>query len=573
MSKLTSYTRSLIGRLRHIAVSPALLVIIPLAFLAVFYFYPILSITRLSLAPTGILNLAGLRQLMQTSYYAKTLWFTTWQALVSTALTLLTGLPGAYIFAHYQFPGKSLLRGLTAVPFVLPTVVVAAAFTALIGPAGLANNILRAWFNLADPPIQLYGTIWMILLAHIFYNYTIVLRIVGSFWANLDPSLENAAAVLGAGRLRRFREVTLPLLAPAIAAASLLVFIFDFTSFGVVLILGGSQFATLEVEIYRQTVNVFNLPVAASLSLVQIAMTMVLTIVYTRLQERHTNPLNLRPAQQNLKKPRTHSEHVLVIANIAFMAVLLISPLLSLLVRAFSDGVRPFSELFVNARGSYFYVPPATAIRNSLLVAGATIVASLLLGLIASSVLMRSGRFRSHRRLHWTDILDPLFMLPLGTSAVTLGFGYIISLDRPPLDLRASPWMLPIAHTLVAFPFVVRSLLPILRGIQERLRSAAAVLGASPWRVWREVDFPIVSRAMLVAATFAFAISMGEFSATALVARPEFPTMPVVIYRFLGLPGALNYEQALAMSVLLMAVCATGVVLIERMRVGNTGEF
>jgi thiamine transport system permease protein len=166
-----------------------------------------------------------------------------------------------------------------------------------------------------------------------------------------------------------------------------------------------------------------------------------------------------------------------------------------------------------------------------------------------------------------------VFMLPLGTSAVTLGLGYIIALDRPPLDLRASPALLPLAHTLVAFPFVVRSLLPVLRGIQPSLREAAAVMGASPWQVWRQVDLAIVGRAMLVAAAFAFAISMGEFGATALVARPEFPTMPVVIYRFLGQPGALNYGQALAMSSLLMLVCAAGIVLIERVRVGQVGEF
>jgi len=232
-----------------------------------------------------------------------------------------------------------------------------------------------------------------------------------------------------------------------------------------------------------------------------------------------------------------------------------------------------YVELFINRRESYFYVPPATAIRNSLLVAGITVTASLILGFIAANFLSRSEAHAKERSGRWAAILDPVFMLPLGTSAVTLGFGYLIALDRPPLDLRASPALLPLAHTLVAFPFVVRSLLPVLRGIRPSLHEAAAVMGASPWRVWREVDLPIVGRALLVAAAFAFAISMGEFGATALVARPEFPTMPVVIYRFLGQPGALNYGQALAMSTLLMLVCAAGIVLIERVRVGEVGEF
>jgi len=400
----------------------------------------------------------------------------------------------------------------------------------------------------------------------VFYNYTVVLRIVGSFWANLDPKLPSAAAVLGANRARSFLEVTLPLLAPAIAAAALLVFIFDFTSFGVVLILGGAQFATLEVEIYRQTVNLFNLPMAAALSLVQVACTLALTAIYTRLQARTARPLNLFPQSITQHKPATPRARTLVMVNIAFMAVLLVTPLAALVWRALGEGVQPLAELFINRRGSYFYVPPVVAIRNSLAVAGITVALALALGFIAASFLARGAD-------RWTAILDPLFMLPLGTSAVTLGFGYIIALATPPLDLRASPAMLPLAHTLVAFPFVVRSLLPVLRGIRPSLREAAAVMGASPWRVWREVDLPIVGRAMLVAAAFAFAISMGEFGATALVARPEFPTMPVVIYRFLGQPGALNYGQALAMSTLLMLVCAVGIVLIERVRVGEVGEF
>jgi thiamine transport system permease protein len=169
--------------------------------------------------------------------------------------------------------------------------------------------------------------------------------------------------------------------------------------------------------------------------------------------------------------------------------------------------------------------------------------------------------------------LDALLLLPLGTSAVTLGLGFIVALDTPPLDLRSSPILLPLAHTLVALPFVVRSLVPALRSIRPRLRQAAAVLGANPAQVWREVDLPLVGRAVIVAATFAFTLSLGEFGATAIIARPEHPTVPVVIYRLLGLPGALNYGQALALSTILMVVCTVGILAIERLRVGEVGEF
>ncbi len=548
-----------------------LLYLLPLAFLAVFFFYPLASIFALSLAPQGTLDLSALRKLVSTSYYARTLWFTVWQAAVSTLLTLALGLPGAYVFARYRFRGKALLQAMTTIPFVMPTIVVAAAFTSWLGPRGQLNLWLMALLKLDTPPIDLQHTIWIILLAHVFYNYTIVLRLVGGFWAIQNPRLEEAARVLGAGRWRAFREVTLPLLMPAVVAAALLVFMFCFTSFGVVLILGGPRFATLEVEIYRQTANLFNLPLAAALSLVQITFTFGLMAAYTRLQARAAVPVEFRPQHHTQRPPTTAGDRWIVGLNVGLMLVLLLSPLLALAERSFSVGrsgytLAYYRELFVNRSQSIFFVPPVEAIRNSLGFAGATTVLALILGLISAYLLAR-------RRSGLNALLDPLFMLPLGTSAVTLGFGFIIALDHPPLNLRTSPLLIPLAHTLVAFPFVVRSLLPVVRGIHPHLREAAAVLGASPWRVWREVDLPIVARALLVGAVFAFTISMGEFGATVFIARPQYPTMPIAIYRFLGQPGALNYGQALAMSTLLMVVCGVGFLAIERFRYGEIGEF
>jgi thiamine transport system permease protein len=537
----------------------ALLYLVPLLFLALFFFYPLLSIFALSFTPGGMVDLSALRKLISSSYYVDTLWFTVWQATVSTLLTVALALPGAYVFARYQFRGKSLLQALTTIPFVLPTVVVANAFTAWLGPRSWLNLALMALLGLDQPPIDLQYSIWIILLAHIFYNYTVVLRIVGGFGANLNPRIEEAARMM----------------APAIAAAALLVFIFSFTSFGVILILGGPHFATLEVEIYRQTVNFFNLPLAAALSIVQIFFTFTLMWIYTRLQARITVPLDLRPLRHTQQRVFSRRDRLIVGANVALMVGLLLSPLLALMERSFLlDGalsLRYYAELFVNRRDSILYVPPIQAVVNSLSFATISVGLALVLGLISASLLARPGRRRGIRRLQ--TLFDPLLMLPLGTSAVTLGFGYIIALDEPPLNLRASLLLVPLAHTLVAFPFVVRSLLPALRGIRPSLREAASVLGANPWQVWRQVDLPIVGRALVVGAVFGFTISMGEFGATALIARPQMPTMPVAIYRFLGQPGALNYGQALAMSTLLMLVCAAGMIAIERFRVGEIGEF
>jgi thiamine transport system permease protein len=166
--------------------------------------------------------------------------------------------------------------------------------------------------------------------------------------------------------------------------------------------------------------------------------------------------------------------------------------------------------------------------------------------------------------------MDTMIMLPLGASAVTLGLGFLITFNRPPLDVAGFPLLIPIAHSLVAFPFVVRAIQPALAVIPNSLKEAAAVLGASPWKVWWHVEAPIISRAALVGGIFSFAISLGEFGATSFLARPEMPTLPVAIYRFLSQPGAMNYGQALAMATILLIVCAFAISLLDRIQLpGN----
>ncbi|MCP4693585.1 MAG: iron ABC transporter permease [Desulfobacterales bacterium] len=511
-----------------------------------------------------------MKKLIAGERHGRILWFTFWQAAVSTLLTLAAALPGAWVFARYRFRGKQMIQSLTAVPFVLPTVVAAAAFHALLGPNGLLNTWIGRWLNLSEPFLQIHHTVWFILLAHVFYNYTVVFRIVGGFWANLSQRPGEAARMLGASPWQVFWKITFPLLRPAILAASLLVFVFCFSSFGVILILGGPRFATIEVEIYRQAVHYFNLPMAAALSLVQILFTFVLMWIYSRLQRKTSVaviPESAAVAQREVKSGR---DKLLVGVNLGVMGLLLGSPLLALLLRSVQthDGFSAafYAALFTNRSQSIFFVPPIEAVAYSVGFAAIALGLAVFLGLCAA-VYLAGPRSRI------SSVLDPLFMLPLATSAVTLGFGFILALDRPPLDLRASIIIAPLAHSLVAFPFVVRSILPALRSIPKSLREAAWLLGASPWRAWRAVDLPIVGRALAVGAVFAFTISLGEFGATAFVARPQTPTMPVAIYRFLSQPGALNHGQAMAMSSLLMMVTAAGFLFLEKFRVSGVGEF
>jgi thiamine transport system permease protein len=536
-------------------VGRAVLWLVPVAFLAVFFVYPVATIVGRGLTPGGDLDLSPLREVLADPALRHIAWFTVWQATLSTVLTVLVALPGAFVLSRFEFRGRRVLRALVTVPFVLPTVVVGSAFASVFGSGG----------PLA--PLGLDQTLAAILVAHVFFNYAVVVRTVGGLWAHLDPRQEEAARMLGASRWHAFRAVTLPALRPAIAAASGIVFLFTFTSFGVILILGGPRVSTLETEIYRQTVQLLDLPVAAALTIVQLVAVIALLVVDARLQGRTSHALGLRAAGETARHPRTRPERALLTANLVVMAVLLGGPILVLVERSLHPpggyGLDFYRALDDVGQGSTLFVPPVDAIVNSLQFAAiATGIALLVGGCAAFALSRRKGR-----------ALDSALSLPLGVSAVTVGFGFLIALDEPPLDLRTSIWLVPIAQALVAIPFVVRTMTPVLRSIDPRLREAAATMGASPARVWQEVDLPIAARAGLVAAGFAFAISLGEFGATVFIVRPTKPTLPVEIFRLLGRPGPLNFGAAMAASVILMALTGLAVLGIERFRVGSVGSF
>jgi len=511
---------------------PALLpAILPALFLALFFVYPLLTILERGLWEDGLpLDLLVSRSTLGI------VWFTVWQAAASTALTLLLGLPLAWVIARFAFRGRALVRSLVLVPFVLPTTVVAAAFLAFL-PAGAERGV--------GP----------ILAAHVFFNVAVVVRVVGSWWGRIEPTVWEAAATLGAGPVQRFTAVTLPLLRPAVASAASLVFLFSFTSFGVILILGSPSRPTLETEIYSQAARLFDLQAAAALSLLQLTAIALVLAVAGRLERHAGSVVAVAPEREILRRP-CGAERVVVPAVLLLSGLALALPPLALVERSLStpEGYGLGFYRLLDQETVALLVVPWHAILNSLLFASAATVLALLVGGLVAAAIARTGAL-------W---LDTLVMLPLGVSAVMLGFGFVLAFDDPPLHLRGSPWLVPVAQALVAAPFVVRVVATALRSIAESLREAAAVLGASPVRVWREVDAPLVLRALGVAAGFAFAISLGEFGATVFIARSDWPTVPVAIFRFLGRPGAVNAGLAAALGVVLMALTVATVLVADR---------
>jgi thiamine transport system permease protein len=528
-------------------------VAIPLAFLSYFFVYPLLTVLITGFFSDGKLDLGPLQTVFGREALLNVAWFTLWQAVASTVLTLVVALPAANVMARYEFPGKRLVRAALIIPFVLPTVVVGSAFLALLGPQGPLG-------------IDLRQTIWAILLAHVFFNYSIVVRTVSTYWERIDPTLLEAAQMLGASRTEVFRRVTLPVLRPAIASAASLVFLFTFTSFGIILILGGIGQATIEVEIWRQATGLLNFEVAAALAFLQIVGISAVLFLYSRYQERRAVQFSHHPAQG---APRiiTRAQRIHVIGNLVVMALLLGAPIFVLIERSLrsASGYSLDAYTGLNEQIVGLAAPATTAIWNSTRFAVVATLLAVGIGLAAATVI-------AYRRGWFSRSFDALLMLPLGTSAVTLGFGFLLALDRP-IDLRTSIWIIPIAHAMVAIPFVVRTAVPVLRSVRNHLREAATMLGAPPEKVWREIDLPLVLRATLVGAGFAFAVSLGEFGATSFLALPTNPTLPTAIFRLLGRPGTESFTSAMALSTILMIGTAATVLTIERLRTGTLGDF
>jgi thiamine transport system permease protein len=511
------------------------LIALPGGFLLLFYAWPFATLLARGLSPDVVADVLGARQTWRVA------WFTLWQALASTALTIVIGLPPAYVLARFRFAGRRLLTALLASAFVLPTVVMGAAVLALLPPS----------WERGVPAI---------LLAHVVFNLAVVVRTVGAVWDHLPPDLEHAAATLGAPPWRAFREVTLPLLRPAILAAASIVFVFTFTSFGVIRVLGDAGTATLEVEVWRRATQLGDIGAAATLAVLQLLAIAAGLSWSAWQQRRHSRALALRPRARRVR-PRPGRQRRLVAAVAIVTALLVAAPLVALVER--SLRVRDRHSLAAwRALGKAELRPgvssgvdPLASIGMSLRTTAAATVIAVAVGVIASLAIAaarRAGR-----------LLDAGLMLPIATSAVTIGFGVLITFDTPPVDWRASWWLVPIGQALVAVPFVVRTVLPVLRGIDPRLHEAAATLGASPIRAWREVTWRHLRRPVVAATGLAAAISLGEFGATSFLSRSGTPTMPLAIERLLGRTGALLQAQGYALATILAVTTVVVVVVLD----------
>ena len=504
---------------------PNWLWIFPLIFIAVLFYWPLSKIIGLGLSANWI-------EIYLESSTLKAIWFTVWQAAVSTLIALVIGIPGAYILYRKKFFGHRFIRALITVPLVLPTIVVAIVFS-----------------GFSDIP-----AIPLILLAHVFVNYSLVVRTLGGVWATMDNETEEAAADAGAGRLRTLLQITLPQLKPAIVSSAALTFLFCSSSYGIILILGGGMVTSIETEIAVASLQFLDLNKAAALALLQTAIT-VLAFTFSESLAKH--PIGIEQVDESADKPAVDKRDWPAAAITALVVIALVSiPLLTVLFKAFSvDGALSLENFWnLTGRGErdLLNISVWQATLNSLRNVFISATIAVTLGALISYLLSRS--LRSRRARFSNRFFDLLFLIPIGISSVVLGFGYLVTFGEGPLPLRSSWLVLPIVQSIMALPLVVRIIYPALISIGSEHREAASLAGANSRQTWWHIEVGIIRNVIFTAIGFALIAGIGEFGAASLLAYGDQATLPTVLYALISRPGGQNFGMA-------MAVCTIVIVL------------
>ena len=534
-----------------------------LIYLLLTFYLPVAILLSRGIMDQGGVTFRWLGELTGSDYYRRIFFFTFFQALLSTLLSLIAGLPGGWLLSHVSFPGKKLIKALTTIPFILPSILVVLGFILFWGRQGVINSLLRDIMNTDRTVLDLLYSFKAILLAHVFYNFPIALRLTASWWEGFSENQTDAAGTLGASRFRIFFTITLPQLLPGLMSAASLIFLYCFMSFAVILVLGGGpRYSTMEVEVYRLIKYSLDFGKGGALALVETAATLFITYFYIRSERR-----NLHTVSVIRKKRKWHTlkraEKSASMVYLLFVFIIILGPILAVVTQSFlAQKTRTGQAVFSLKWYSQMLSPPgsvsgtallAESIRNSLGIASAALVVSLLLGAYTAWVLARY-------KMKNPEFTESLIMMPMGVSSVVLGIGYLW-LQRFGLFRGIPPvGSIILAHSVIALPFVLRSLTPSMRRISQNILDAASLMGAGGWKRFITVELPLVRPGLITGGAFAFAISLGEINATLILSEAGITTIPIAILRLIG---TYKFFPACALGTILIGICLGAFILID----------
>jgi len=532
---------------------------LPIILLSIFLVYPVVSVIV-----QGLISGTGTSFIDTLSSYSTqyNIAFTFIQASLSTGLALLVGLPGAMLLARLRFRGKSIIRALIIVPFVLPPIVVVVGFLQMFGSFGVIDSALMLLTQSSTSILNLADGLVGIILAHTFYNAPLVMLLVSASMERLNPEIEESAEILGAGPFSRFRKITLPHIRPALAASAILTFLFCFMSFPIVLALGNGAYQTLEIQIWN-SFRWSDFGEASSLVLIQIIITITLAFSYIKLTKvtgDDSGPTTTIRTT-SLSKYKNWEKSVIV-AYLVMILILVGGPIASIFRAAFFD---PITHSYNLDGFSYLITTGANGglapLINSLFYGGLATLLSVVIGIPLAYA------HRSKTR-GLPSLSSVMILLPLGISSITVAYG-LLTVIAVPTGLNVNPWpIIVIAQTIIGLPFTARSIEIGLKSIDPNILDQADSLGASRLQKLFFVELPLLLPSILVGAVFAFAMAIGEMSATLFIALPQNYTLAVAIYDNLGVR---RFVEAGASALILVVICVVAFLAMEKISEGSTG--
>ncbi|MEI7515019.1 MAG: iron ABC transporter permease [Betaproteobacteria bacterium] len=481
----------------------------------------------LGMAPGNLAGSAWLQPWLDPYLRWRLLW-SALQAALTCGVVLLLGVPVAWVLARLEFVGRRWVLRALMLPFVVPTLVAAMGVLALWGPQGL-------WVRAGGAALQ--DTPFLLLYGNVFFNLCVLVRSATDALEQVSAARLAAARTLGATPWRAFWRIEWPAILPWLMSALCLVFLYCFAGFGLALVLGGQQYATVEVEIYTLVAYELQLGAAGVLALWTLAITGVCALLYAVLERRLATPL--RADRVPRRVPQSMGQWLAVAGALAVLVLFCLAPIAAIVLRAALAGAQSWAVLW----------EPDTlqALRNTLRFSGAALLLATVLGLCHALAARHSAALRA------------LAFLPLVVSPVLVAFGLLLLYP----GWTASVPLLIAAYALLAYPFVAKSVASGLDGLPANLLAAARSLGASPWRAFWRVTWPLLLPALRRGMAFAAATAVGEFAVTLFLSRPEWATLSTLIYQHLGRPGAAHLDAALVLACALMALALAAFLLIE----------